>query len=206
MSDQLGRHTNECDYCLGMGWTCPQCKGKGYIIENLDKYVKGIRRGDILLIKYIWDFPIGWLIRKLTNCRWNHVGWFINDRELIELKAVGKRKVPLSHYLNKWLYKCKVVRIKNILPRKLNEAIGKAEKAQFNYSYSSAIINLILIKLKIRKKFPRLSCSGFPAYYLAQVDFYFNGQDTFFIMPKDIEISKKIKDVTNELCYNYPLL
>ena len=52
MSDPLGRHTNECDLCGGTGWVleerkmcigtlqlkvfCPQCNGKGYVVEDLD--------------------------------------------------------------------------------------------------------------------------------------------------------------------------
>lgn len=156
-----------------------------------------MKHGDILLIQYRFD-PVGWIIRRYTHCQWNHVAWFTNDKELIELKAIGKRKVHLSHYLNKWLYKCKVVR-PLLDKRKLDEAIQRAEKAQFNYPYSSAIINFILIKLKILKKAPRLSCSSFIAYYLSQVNFYFNGKNVHFITPKDIEKSKKIKDVSEEL-------
>ena len=157
-----------------------------------------MRRGDIILIKYKWDFPIGWLIRRFTHCQWNHVAWAINDHELIELKAIGKKRTPLSRYLNKWLYKYKAVRplLDNY---KLEEALKRAEKAQFNYPYSSAIINFILIKLKITDKLSRLSCSGFIAYYLSQIGFYFDGKKTWFVTPKDIEISKKVKDVTNEL-------
>lgn len=158
-----------------------------------------MRRGDILLIKYIWDFPVGWLIRRFIHCQWNHVAWFTNDKELIELKAIGKKITPLSHYLNKWLYKCKAIRIKDIDNCKLNEAVRRAEKAQFNYPYTSAIINFILIKLKLTDKLPRLSCSGFIAYYLFQVDFYFNSKAAYFITPKDIESSKKVIDVTEKL-------
>ena len=158
-----------------------------------------MQRGDILLIKCLWDFPIGWLIRRLTHCQWNHVAWFTNDKELIELKAKSKKITPLKHYLNKYLYKCKAIRL-TIDKDKLNQAIDRAEKAQFNYPYSSAIFNFILIGLKIKKELPRLSCSGFIAYYLSQINFYFNGKDTWFITPKDIEISRKVKDVSHELC------
>ena len=157
-----------------------------------------MRKGDILLVKYLYD-PIGFLIRKGTGGNFNHVAWAINNRELIEVKAEGKKTTPLKHYLNKWLYKVKLIRIKNILPCKLNEALRRANKAQFDYPYSSAIINFILIKLKITKKLPRLSCSGFIAYYLAQAGFYFDGIRTWFITPKDIEFSKNIKDVSNEI-------
>ena len=158
-----------------------------------------MRKGDILLIKYYFD-PMGWIIRLFTHCQWNHVAWFTNDKELIELKAVGKRKVLLSRYLNKYLYKCKVVRIKNIDNYRLNEAVKRAKKSQFNYPYASAIINFILIKLKITKELSRLSCSGFIAYYLSQVGFYFNGENSWFVTPKDIEESRKVKDVSYELC------
>lgn len=162
-----------------------------------------MRRGDILLIKYRFD-PIGWLIRRFTYCQWNHVAWFTNDKELVELQATGKKITPLSHYLNRLLYKCKAVRIKDIDNCKLSASVGRAEKSQFSYPYSSAIINFVLIKLKTTKDLPRLSCSGFIAYYLSQgADFYFNGIKTWFITPKDIESSEKVKDVTNELrCHN----
>lgn len=204
MSDILGRHTNGCGMCNGKGWLCeseycPQCKGKGYIIEDLDKQIRGVRKGDILLIKYLWDFPIGWIIRKGTKCDFNHIAWILNNENVIELKAKGKRTIPLKKYLNKWIYKCKLVRIKDILPCKLNEALKRAEKAQFNYSYSSAIINFILIGLKILKKYPRLSCSAFLAYYLYQVGFTFNGKNVWFITPADILNSKKVIDVSEEL-------
>jgi len=158
-----------------------------------------MKRGDILLIQYRFD-PVGWIIRYFTHCKWNHVAWFTNDKELIELKAVGKKKTSLSHYLNKYIYKCKAVRLKNIDNSKLEEAIVEAEKASFNYSYSSAIINYILIKLKILRKFPRLSCSAFIAYFLlTKANFYFNGKPTYFVTPKDIENSNKVKDVSYEL-------
>jgi len=157
-----------------------------------------MKRGDILLVKYRYD-PVGWIIRKFTHCQWNHVAWFINDKELIELKAIGKRKTLLSHYLNKLLYKCKVVR-PLIDKHKLEKAVERAEKSQFNYPYTSAIINFILIRLKITNDLPRLSCSGFIAYYLAQeADFYFNGKNTWFITPADIEKSRKVIDVSHEL-------
>jgi len=166
------------------------------IVPNIKRML--MRKGDILLIKYIWDFPVGWLIRKGTGGNFNHCAWAIDKNTIIELKAKGKRIVPLKKYLNRWLYNCKIVRplLDNC---KLNEAIKRAEKAQFNYPYSSAIINFILIGLKILKKTPRLSCSAFPAYYLAQVGFYFNGKKTWFITPHDIEISKKCIDVSEEL-------
>jgi len=157
-----------------------------------------MKRGDILLIKYRWDFPIGFLIRKFTKSKFNHVAWAINDHELIELKATGKQRILLSHYLNRWLYKCKAVRL--LLDNcKLEKALKRAEKAQFSYPYSSAIINFILIKLKITDDLPRLSCSGFIAYYLSQVGFYFNGGNTWFVTPKDIEKSNKVIDVSEEL-------
>lgn len=38
MSDILGRHTNKCDLCNEKG--CSQCKGKGFIVEDLDKPIK----------------------------------------------------------------------------------------------------------------------------------------------------------------------
>jgi len=41
MSDDLGRHTIECDWCYGTGklsWQrCPHCKGKGYLVEDIDE-------------------------------------------------------------------------------------------------------------------------------------------------------------------------
>ena len=172
--------------------------------QSLLKGIK-MKRGDILLIQYRFD-PIGWIIRYFTHCQWNHVAWFTNDKELIELKARGKRKTPLSHYLNKWLYKCKVVRL-SLNKRKLEKALERAERTQFSYPYSSSIINFILIKLQITDDLPRLSCSGFIAYYLAQgASFYFNGKNTWFVTPKDIESSKKVKDVTNELLSINPSL
>lgn len=197
MSDILGRHTNKCDYCDKRGY-CPQCQGKGFVIEGLDKQVKGIKRGDILLIKSLWDFPIGWIIRKGTGGHFNHCAWCLDDKTVIELKAKGKRTTPLKKYLNKYLYKCKLVR--PILDQsKINKAITRAEKTQFDYPYTSALINFILIKLKITKTLPRLSCSGFIAWYFSQVGFYFNGIKSFFITPADIEFSKKVIDVSEEL-------
>ena len=35
MSDILGRHINKCDLCNGEG--CSQCKGKGFMVEDLDE-------------------------------------------------------------------------------------------------------------------------------------------------------------------------
>ena len=197
MSDSLGRHINKCDYCCGK-CKCPQCKGKGYIVEDLDRQIKGMRKGDILLISYRFD-PIGWLIRRFTYCQYNHAAWALNDHELIELKAIGRKITPLKKYMNKLFYKCKLVRITDIEKQDLIKALERAKQAKFNYSYSSSIINFLLIKLNLAERTPRLSCSGFIAYYLFQVDFYFNGKGVYYITPRDIEISKKVKDVTNEL-------
>lgn len=201
MSDSLGRHINECDLCnLCETECCPQCKGKGYVVEDLDERVKGIRRGDILLVKYRFD-PVGWIIRRFTHCQYNHVAWALNDHELIELRAKGRVITPLKKYLNKSFYKCKLVRIKDIDNYKLNKALERASKTIFDYPYSNAIINFILVKLQITKKQFRLSCSGFIAYFLkTEANFYFNGKRTFFITPADIEKSKKVEDVSNELC------
>ena len=197
MSDCLGRHTNPCSYCDKKGY-CPQCKGRGFIIEDYDEPIKGIRKGDILLIKSRLDFPIGWLIRHGTGGHYNHVAWFIDDKELIELKSTGKRKTLLSHYLNRWFYKCKVVR-PQLVKCKVSEAIRRAKKAQFNYPYSSSFINYLLIKFKLNKKPLRLSCSGFIAYYLSQVGFEFCNKNYRFVTPKDIEFSKKCVNIIKEL-------
>jgi hypothetical protein len=163
-----------------------------------------MKKGDILLIKSRFD-PVGWLIRKFTHCQWNHVAWALNENTLIELKAKGKRITPLKKYLNNFLYKCKLVRIKDLDNCKVDKAIERASQTVFNYPYSSAILNFILIKFKILKKFPRLkfprlSCSGFVAYYLkSEANFKFNNKNTFFITPKDIDTSKKVKNVSQEL-------
>lgn len=157
-----------------------------------------MKKGDILLIQNFFD-PVGWIISLCSKYRYHHVAWAINDHELIELKAVGKRKVLLSCYLNKPYYHCKLIRIKNILPCQLNEVIRRAKKAKFSYSYTSSLINFILIKLKITKELPRLSCSGFISLFLSQMSFYFCSKGPKFVTPKDIGQSLYVKEASEEL-------
>jgi len=158
-----------------------------------------MHKGDILLIKYKFD-PIGWIIRIVLHSQWNHTAWALDDHNLIELKATGRKNTPLKKYMNKLLYKCKLIRIKDLYNCKVEKAVERAKKAKFDYPYSSSIINYIAIKLKISKEVPRLSCSSFIAYYLSQFDFRFNDKNIHFITPKDIEESGKIIDVSHELC------
>lgn len=210
MSDPLGRHTNKCDDCKGVGkwllygkiygkFPCPQCKGKGFVVENLDEQIqRKIRCGDILLIKYRLD-PIGFLIRLFSHCQWNHVAWFINDHELVELKATKKVITPLKRYLNKWLYKIKLVRPIYISKISLKQAITFAKSKNLHYSYLSIILAFILVKFNLSKYLQRPTCSGFIALCLYTVYWKFNDKNTALITPKDIEMSKIVKDVSYEL-------
>lgn len=197
MSDVLGRHSNICIWCKGTGkvegYSCALCNGKGFNVEGLDEPIKEIQRGDILLIHFKFD-PIGWLIQSYTQSKYNHVAWVINNHEVIELKATGKRRTPLNYYLNNYLYKCKVVR-PILVKCKLNQALERAEEAIFEYPYSSSLLNYILLSLKITQSLPRLSCSGFIAYYLNQVGFSFCNKNPHIILPNDIENSKEIINI-----------
>lgn len=210
MSDPLGRHTNECDSCKGIGkwllygktygkFPCPKCKGKGFVVEDLDKQIqRKIRCGDILLIKNKLD-PIGFFIRLFTHCQWNHVAWFINEHEVVELTTTKKVTTPLKKYLNKFLYKIKLVRTTYISQISLKQAIVFAKSQKLHYSYSSAILAFILVKLHLSKYLKRPTCSGFIAQCLYTVYYKFNDKNPSLITPKNIEKSKFVEDVSYEL-------
>lgn len=161
-----------------------------------------MRKGDILLVKYIYD-PIGWLIRRATHGKWNHVAWAINEYSIIEVKRSGVLVSPITKYLDKRYYRYKLVRIKNIEQKKLDRAINYALKKKCKRNYLKLWVSFLMVLFKSKAQLPRPTCSGFIAEELAKVNWYFNGKKSSLITPQNIANSKKIRTVTNELrCFD----
>lgn len=56
-----------------------------------------MKEGYLIFIRnYSW---FGNRIRQLTNCEYNHVGIFIDERNIIEARFVGVEKTPLDKFL-----------------------------------------------------------------------------------------------------------
>ena len=161
-----------------------------------------MRRGDILLVKYKYD-PIGWLIRRATHGKWNHVAWILNEYLIIEVKRNGIIISPITRYLDKRYFEYKLVRIKRIEKKKLNEAINYALKRRYKLNYFKLWVSFLMVLFKSKKELPRPTCSGFIGESLAKVNWYFNGKKPSLITPQNIANSKKVKAVTYELrCFN----
>lgn len=164
-----------------------------------------MKKGDILLIKYKYD-PIGWLIRRITHGKWNHVALALNEYSVIEAKRNGILISPVTKYLDKRYFKYKLVRIKNIEKKRLDRTINYALKKKCKRNYLKLWISFLMVLFKSKKQLPRPTCSGFIAESLAKVNWYFNGKKPSLITPQNIANSKKVRTVTNELrCFDTSL-
>jgi len=161
-----------------------------------------MKRGDFLLVSYKYD-PIGWVIRKVTHGKWNHVAWALNEYSIIEVKRSGVLVSPVTKYLDKRYYRYKLVRIKNIEKKRLDRAINCALKKKCKRNYLKLWVSFLMVLFKSKSKLPRPTCSGFIAEELAKVKWYFCDKKPSLITPQSIANSKKIKGVTSELhCFD----
>ena len=157
-----------------------------------------MRKGDILLVKYIYD-PIGWLIRRATHGKWNHVAWALNEYIIVEAKRKGILVSPVTKYLDKRYFKYKLIRIKDINEKKLDRAVTYALKRKRKYSYLKLWISFLMVLFKSDKSLPRPTCSGLIAESLAKVNWYFSSKKPSLITPQNMANSKNVKGITNEL-------
>ena len=150
-----------------------------------------MKKGDLLLVKFRFD-PIGWIIRKATNCNYNHIAWILNKDYIIETRGRGIRINPIQRYNNKFLYKTKVLKLKGITQFKLKKALSYALINVSKGNYFKLLITYFMIFCKYQGKQPRYSCSGLIAECLSKVNFYFNKRKKpQNITPADIEKSNR---------------
>ena len=148
--------------------------------------------GDLLLVQFRLD-PVGFLIRKITKCNYNHIVWIINDEEMIEVKGRGTLISNAKKYQNKFFYKTKLLRVKDINTKVLYDCImDYALRLTVRGSYIKLWITYIRILLNKPLPHPRLTCSGFIALCLSFIGFRFiENKSPENITPFDIEKSKK---------------
>ena len=157
-----------------------------------------MRRGYILLVAYKND-PIGFVIRRVTKGKWNHVVWALNEYSIIEVKRNGVLISPVTKYLDKRYFRYKLVRIKKIEKKKLDRAINYALRKKCKLNYLKLLVSFLMVLFKSKKQLLRPTCSGFIAEELAKVNWYFNSKKPSLITPQNIANSKKVRGVTNEL-------
>jgi len=154
-----------------------------------------MKRGDIVLIKNRFDI-VGWFIRRLLWIKYNHVGWAINSKQIIECRSTGIYINHIKKYQN-FCYKIKVLRIQDINKEKLDLALRYASVIQKKYEYLSSIKTYI--RILFNDPIHRFTCSGFIAYFLSEQGFYFNkNKHPLYITPRDIEKCKYLEEVNNE--------
>lgn len=152
-------------------------------------------RGDLLLIKHKFD-PVGWLIRKATDGNFNHIAWVINKKQIIEVQGKGASINSIRKYSNKFLYETKVLRIKDIKPEKLIEAIAYAISLKLKRKRWTLWKTFLLLFLDSKKELPTLTCSGTIAESLSKVNWFFDKRKKpRNITPEDIARCRRLKEV-----------
>lgn len=117
---------------------------------------------DILLVHNKYD-PMAWLIRKYTHSEWNHCCFILNEHEIIDCKSTGIKIRPIKRYLNKYLYKTKLMRL---------EGITQQDKANMYYyisilvpviktNYFKFLKTLYFLYKHNDRLLPSFTCSGF---------------------------------------------
>ena len=154
-----------------------------------------MKLGDIILVKYKLD-PVALVIRIVTGSQWNHVAWALGSHSLIESTGKGIIIRPLSKYRSKWLYRTKILTLKEISPKDLKVALSQAttRKQQEKWAYMKLIYTMISILLGFKGN--RLTCSGFIAKALSTVGWHFLiNKNPYEITPEDIASSKKVEEI-----------
>lgn len=162
-----------------------------------------MKEGDILLIKSK-RCPISWLIRKFIKSNFNHVAWALDNKTLLEVKSVkGIVSTPVKYYKNKFLYRTKLLRIKNISKYRLQKALHYAvieSATNEDKGYFKFLLNLLLLARK-QENLSKPTCSGFIAEALNYVGWHFTEdkhKHPFEITPEDINQSRRVKEVSSE--------
>jgi len=146
----------------------------------------------ILLVHYKYD-PIAWLIRLFTHSYWNHVAWIIDENRIIESKRNGIRLTSVDTYDNRFLYKTKILKIKNLSIFQEDIIVKELLNSQFKKGYLKRILSFILIGLKLDRDLPRETCSGFIALACAKGGIYFANKKPSYITPEDINSSTAVE-------------
>jgi hypothetical protein len=154
-----------------------------------------MKQGDILLMYHRID-PLAWLLCYLSEGRYNHVGWAINDHEIIE--SIGKGIVisPLSKYKN-GRYDLKLIRLKGLSKEKIKRVNNRLLKRQFRDFYPKYLFDYIIMIL--RRKTHRTTCSNLISCELIKEGYSIKKIHCKFITPEDFNRCKFGKNVTNEL-------
>lgn len=154
-----------------------------------------IKKGDLLLVKYKID-PIGWLIRLYTKSEYNHIAFILNKNFIIESCRHGIIKSSIKKYSNKFLYKTKIIRVKNISEKEIKKISLLLLNNLRKSNYFKQIFTFILLFFKYEGILPRPTCSGVIAkafYKCARIKF--KNKKLNLITPGDIEKSKKVYEI-----------
>ncbi len=154
-------------------------------------------KGNIILIHSRFD-PIGALIQLFTRSYWHHVGIFIDNERILEVKG---KSIVITHsrkYIYNKLYECKIVLAKNLKPTQIKKAIAYmltiAETGYFKW-----VRACIMAAFDSKKELPRRTCSGLIAEGFAEIGFYFRkDKQPCCITPADISESNKVKNITGK--------
>jgi len=149
---------------------------------------------DILLVCYYFDF-IGFLIRKVSKCNYNHVELIINDKFTIGAKGNGIKKSKITKYSNKFLYKTKLLRINGLTEEEKEKIIYCAEAQMGDkYSYLAYLYNAYLNWRGKATAF--INCCSFINLCFSVVNRDIRkDQNIFKTTPKDIEKAKIVEEV-----------
>lgn len=150
-----------------------------------------MKLGNIILVKYKLD-PVALIIRIVTSSQWNHVAWAISNKFVIESTGKGIIISPLSKYRSKWLYRTKILTLKEISPKDLKVALSQAttRKQQEKWAYVRLIYTMISILLGFEGN--RSTCSNFISKCLDSVNWHFiEHKNPLLITPEDINKSKR---------------
>ena len=159
------------------------------------------RKGDILLVANRFD-PISYLIKYFTRSKWSHATWLLDENTILESRTSGVVITPIKKYLNKRIYKTKLLRLKGIKKKKLDKAIKIGLKYDRGRTYIKFLWILILIGCGYVRRRPIMSCSGMIANCLSQVGFYFKKyKNPLLITPAEIDQSKNTTNITAKEIY-----
>jgi len=156
-----------------------------------------MKQGDILLIKYKYD-PIGWIIRKFTKSKWNHIAWALNNSYIIEANGSGIIISSIRKFQNKKLYDIKLIRIKNISKFNIQKVTKDLVSQTKRWRYATFLYSYILTILG-SKKCPCKSCSWFITEALNKINYTISKKNIKYITPEDYNKFKYCIEVTDEL-------
>jgi hypothetical protein len=153
-----------------------------------------MKKGDIILVQGKID-PIAFLIRKSLKTAYNHVGIFIDSKNILEVGGRRTRIVPSSKYRHNSRYKYKIVRITGLSKDKIDKVIDYIIQVN-EKNYFKWLSACFMVFFDSKKELPRRTCSGLIAEGLSKVGFYFNKhKNPHHITPKDISNSKRWKRI-----------